>query len=368
VTPLTSLRGAIARPRRLAAALTVAATAAGLSGCGGGEDPKQVLDKAFRTPIGSADVSMSLSVRLQGIPNVPQPIRVSLSGPYQTSGSKRIPRLDFRASLAAGPRSFNGRVVSTADNLFVGTQDRMYEVGKEQVAQANRQLAQQQGDRRTLASFGVDPRNWLTDAKTEDDVTVAGVQTTHVTGKVDVTRMLEDLNKVAQRAAGSVGGSPGQLPEADRERVERVVKEPQLDVYVGKDDDKVRRVAAKVTLDVPEEDRSRLNGLQSGDVNFNIELANVGDPKRVAAPPNPRPFSELQEDLQGLLGGLGAGIGGAQGGQTPGGADGGQTPTPGGGGSGASDADAERLRRYAQCIEDAGDNQAAQRRCAEIIR
>jgi hypothetical protein len=364
LTPLTSLRGALVRPRRLAAALTVIATAAGLSACGG-EDPKQVLDKAFRTPIGSADVSMSLSVRLQGIPNVPQPIRVSLSGPYQTSGANRIPRLDFRASLAAGPRSFNGRVVSTADNLFVGTQDRMYEVGEDQVAQANRQLAQQQGERRTLASLGVDPRNWLTDAKTEDDVTVAGVQTTHVTGKVDVTRMIEDLNKVAQRAAGSVGGAPSQIPEADRERIERVVKEPQLDVYVGKDDDKVRRVAAKVTVEVPEEDRARLNGLQSGNLSFNVELANVGDRKRIAAPPNPRPFSQLQEDLQGLLGGLGAGVGGAPGGTGGGGA--GETPS-GGGGSGGSGADAERLRRYARCLEDAGDDQAAQQRCAEIIR
>lgn len=334
---------------RLAALSSVVAVLTVASGCGG-DDPRQVLARAFQKPIDSAVMSLDAAVRLQGPPNVPSPIRLSISGPFQSGAGDRLEQLDWRASLAAGPRTFDGRLVSTGDNAYLGFGGRMFEVGEEQVARVS-ERAGKPGRRRSLADLGIDASKWLRDADTEEDVTVAGVETTHVSGRIDVRRMLEDLNRVTRRAAGAVGGQAAQLPPDDIARIERLVKEPRLDVYVGKRDGRIRRLATKLRLDVPEEDRARVNGLRTGDVSLTVEFAKVGEPQRISAPADARPISELGE----AIAALGSGLPGAAGGAA--------------GGAGPSDPDAEaRFEAYARCIERAGDDSAAQRRCQALIQ
>ena len=173
-------------------------------------------------------------------------------------------------------------------------------------------------------------RDWIVDASEEGDEDVAGVETTHVSGKLDVTKVLEDLNTVVQQAAklgGSVGQqAPPELTDEQKDQIEDVVDDPAFDAYVGKDDGKLHRLSADLEFDVPEDSRDQVGGLEGGRVSFSIEFANIGSAEPIEAPEDARPIDELTQQLQGLLGGaLGA-------------------PQTGGGGTGGAGA-ADRARR-----------------------
>ena len=58
----------------------------------------------------------------------------------------------------------------------------------------------------SLCELGFDPRGWLADAQDEGDADVAGVETNHVSGALDVESVLRDFNRFVRRSAAAVGG------------------------------------------------------------------------------------------------------------------------------------------------------------------
>ena len=87
------------------------------------------------------------------------------------------------------------------------------------------------------------------------------------------------------------------------------MRDPTFHVYVGKDDDIIRRVAGKIEFDVPEESRESLGGIQSGAIEFEVEFSDVNGDQEIEPPANPRPLSDLTTSLGGggALPGLGGG-------------------------------------------------------------
>jgi hypothetical protein len=128
-----------------------------------------------------------------------------------------------------------------------------------------------------------------------------------VSAQIDVAKMLDDLNALVDRAGAAVPGSgpPPKLDEEQQRRIEEVLGEPTLDVYVGVDDKVVRRLSADLELDVPEGSRERLGGVEGGRIAFSIEFARVGEPVEIAAPRSARPIEELTGQLGALRGGDG---------------------------------------------------------------
>ena len=287
-----------------------------LAGCGDDDtsDVTELLDRGFQTSIGSADVTLDIEIELDGVDELQDPIEISLTGPYESGEEDQIPSVDWDITVGAQNQSFNASVTSTGDRAFVGFQGTDYEVSPATVEALNQQLAasrKQEGDAPELGDFGVNAREWVVDAEEEGDEEVAGVDTTHVSGKLDVTRVLEDLNTVVDEAS-KLGGQLGQqappaLTDEQKDQIEDVVDDPSFDAYVGKDDDTLRRLSADLDFEVPEEARESAGGLEGGRVSFSIEFANIGDAQPIAAPEDARPIVELTQQLQGLLGGaLGA--------------------------------------------------------------
>lgn len=288
---------------RLATALAAAVL---LAGCGGGGDERGVaarLDAAFGRPITSAVVTADLEIRVKGIAALAGPLRLQVSGPYRSGGRDRIPAFDWEVGFSGGGQAVSGGLLSTGRNVFVNLQGTDYEVGEEAVRRFNRRLAVANAESggRTLAQLGVDPASWLGNAQDEGGQTIAGVETTHLKADVDVGRMLEGLNRLVDRAGAAVPGRPPPtLGEAQRKQIERVVKDPTIDVYVGKGDGVVRRLAASLELDVPADAQAQLRGLEGGTISFSVEFAAVGRPVRISAPRRARPIAELASQLGGL--------------------------------------------------------------------
>lgn len=343
--------------------LLVLVGALALASCGEGssEDAKATLDKAFSTPIGSADVSLDIEVKLDGVEQLKDPIRLKLTGPYKTNGGKKLPSFDWDLSLQAGGQTFSAGAVSSGDNAWVLFQDQAYEVGEDLVKQANEQLAKgDKGDNKTFADFGIDPRSWLKDPEEEGEEDVAGVKTTHISSGLDVGKLLEDINKAIGEAGNQLGGqTPSKLTEEQKNAVEDVIEDPSFDVYVGKEDDKVRRLSGRLEFSVPEKDRQAASGLEGGSLTFEIEFANVGSAKPIQPPENAKPIAELGEALEGL--GLG-GLGGVNPPSSQGEGESGSS------GSGSGSAEAQQFQEYTKCLEDADPSDtAAIQKCADIL-
>ena len=354
------------KPLRAVFSLSVLALVALLVGCGGGgggdKDPKEAINDAFSTPIESANVTLSMKVSAEGVPQLEEPAEVKLSGPFQSNGKEKLPSLDWQVSVSGGGQSFSGGLISTGDNAFVNFQGSDYEVGEEQVAQINQQLGQQTQDK-TLKDFGIDPNNWVTNAEDEGNEEVNGADTQHISAGIDIEKMLNDLNKTVEQAGAMSGGAtPQQITPEQIEQIKQVVKEPKIDVYVSNEDDTLRRLKVVVDFEIPEDQRSQFQGASGGTFEFSLDLAEVGEEQTIEAPANPKPLSELQ----GSLGGLGGG-----GTTTPDPGASGDSGSSGSGssGSGGSGATAEDFEKYSKCIEQADPSNTAEiQKCSELLK
>ena len=355
--PPASLR----RVRRAVFALLFAALA--LASCGGGgdkEDVQNLLDRAFGKSIKSADLKVDASVQLKGSPALDKPVRITATGPFRTNKGK-LPSADIelKVGTAGGGQTITTGFLSTGDRAFVKFQDVYYEQPPSEVAKANRSIAKSQGRRGSLGSLGLDPRTWLADAKDEGEAEVAGVKTRHVSGTLDVEAMMHNLNTFVRKSSAALGGATGQAPpkplsEEEIRKVGEVVKDPSFQVYVGEDDDIIRRVSGKINFDVPEASRESMGGIQSGSIEFQIEFSNVDGNQAIEAPAHARPISALTRSLGG--GATLPGLGDTKPQTSP------TVPDN-------SSPEAQDFQKYADCLDKARpEDTDALQRCSELLQ
>ena len=353
---------------RLLSIAAVSLLGAGLvAGCGGDdeggdEDPQQVLDETFSNEqaINSGVLDLSLAASAEG--DEGGSIDASLTGPFQGEENKtgEFPQLDLNVSASGegGGQSFDfeGGLIATADQLFVGYQDTTYEVPKQffdqikQVSEQAQRQAQSQGSDQDAGAifeqFGIDPSKWLTNLENEGDEDVEGTETVHIHGDANVQQILEDLQSAAQRT----GADDSEIDPDEIAEVEDAIDEASIDVYSGADDNILRRLDVNLALTPPEDDDS---GVDSLDIEFSLTFSGVNEEQTIEAPGDAQPFSRLEQDLglpPGLLEGALEG-GGLNGGGLGGGGLGG-----GGGGGGAGKIEGAPgigNQKYLNCIAQA---------------
>jgi hypothetical protein len=338
--------------------LLITVLAAGLlAGCGGGgaganssSDPNQLLKDTFsgKKDIKSGRLDFAASVTSGSR----QAVNVKVSGPFESQGSGRLPKLAIDASFDGGGQSIQAGVTSTGDKGFVSFGGTEYAISgptfqqlKASWEQTAKQASSNNGsNNQSLASLGIDPSKWLTNAKNEGDAKVGDADTIKITGDVDVSKALDDVNAALQKIR-SVGGAqasqlPQQLTEADKKQAEQAVKNLSVELYTGKDDKILRRMVVAMSLAAQN---------QTADVKLDLQLLDLNQSQDIQAPANPKPFNDLVSKLNGLgLGGLG-GLGGGS--------------SSGSGSSG----NAQNLEKYSKCIQDAKGDNAKIAKCADLL-
>jgi hypothetical protein len=353
------LRRKLNRPALIVSLLAAVVFIAGCGGdSGSSKDARALIDKAFQQSITSADITLNIQAKVNGVAQLSQPLSLKVAGPYQSNGKGKLPSFNWQVSASGGGQAISGGLISTGDNAFVSFQGTNYEVGAAQVAKFNQQVSQQNGQRKSLKDFGIDPQAWVQDPQDKGSENVNGVDTTHVQAGLDVARMFSDFNKTIQKAGAMGQQAPQQLTPAVIDKIQEVVKNPKFDIYVGNSDNKIRRLSVTIDFEVPADQRSNFQGAEGGTLSFSIDFAKVGEPQTVTAPPNPRPIAELQQQLGGIGGGLGGlGGSGASGGSGSGGSGGGSNPS------------AAQYDRYSKCLQAAAPNDtAAIQKCAQLLK
>lgn len=347
-------------------------SATALSACGGSgdEDVEALLKETFgpNKPVKSGDLAMGLKLDLKGIQNLNGPVALKLKGPFASQGDNKLPRFDFTATLGASGQNFSAGAVSTGTKGFVKFQGKSYVLTDAIFAQFRKgyEDAQKAGKTKdsknaSFQSLGVDPSRWLKDAKKSGEEDIGGAETVHIEAGIDPAKFLEDVSKLLKRASdlGVAGPQrenvPNELTAEQRERIAAAVKNAEMDLWTGKDDKTLRKIALVVDLEVPKDQQQATRGLQSGRITFDLTIAELNEDQQVTEPKGARPLAELQEQFGQLLGG---GAGGGSGATPPPAA-----PSPPGasGGAGASD-------EYLQCLQKAGEDVAKVQACADLLR
>jgi hypothetical protein len=341
----------------ITAALVTAALVA--AGCGGGDeadsgtDVDKLLEDTFSgdKKVESGRLDLSLRVEASGGAGGTQlqgPVDIRLEGPFQSQGEGKLPQFSFNASLQGAGQNLQAGVTSTGEKGFVKFQNADYAVSDEIFRQFRTGWEQAQkesggGEDQSLASLGIDPRKWLTNARNAGEAKVGDADTIKITGDVDVPKLLDDVNSALQRArslGGQAGqGLPEQLTDEQKRQAAEAIKALDVEIYTGKEDTILRRIV--VDLDVAANTAGQ--GGQGGKVRFDLQLLDLNEDQEVSEPDNPRPFDELVGSLSGLLGGQAAG------------------------GAGAGGASSENLEQYSQCIEEAGSDADKARECADLL-
>src|SRR6202008_2191167 len=111
--------------------MLAALLALALVGCGGGAsdeasestDVNQLLEETFSgdKQIDSGKIDLAIALEAQG-GTEPGSIRVDLSGPFQSEGEGKLPKVQLERSFEGGVQSFTAGVTSTGDQGFVNFQ------------------------------------------------------------------------------------------------------------------------------------------------------------------------------------------------------------------------------------------------------
>ncbi len=362
-------------PRRLVPALlafSLLLPSAGLIACGDDDNSdrsaSELLSETFggRKSLKSGKLDLNLRLDLRGLRSLEGPVAVRIRGPFETEDVKKLPHFDFTLNLDAGGEGFSAGAVSTGENGFVKLQGRTYELGKaiyeqfrSSYEQAQKESEKQDKDDDTLSTLGIKPVGWLKGARRSGEEQVGGADTVHLTAGVDVPRFLTDVSRLLDRARRL--NLPGraevaQLTAKQRGQIERSVRTAKIDVWTGKSDTTMRRLALDIVLDVPQDARRDVGGLQGGRIRFDMTFADLNKGQGIAAPKGARPFTELAQALQAL--GFGDITGAAGGGSQSGG---GTQTTP------QQPVAPNAPREYLDCLERAGAEIAEIQKCAALL-
>jgi hypothetical protein len=336
----------------------------GLVACGGtddeaaSQDVDSLLEETFSNDqqVESGNLDVKVKIEAQGSSQLQGPVTVSLKGPFQSEGDKKLPQFSFDASFEGAGQTFAAGITSTGDKGFVNFQGTDYAVSDEIFAQFKQgfEEAQAQGggkdDDPSLATLGIDPRKWLTNPKNEGEAKVGDDDAVKITGGVDVPKLLDDVNVALDKARSlnlqGAGDLPTKLTAEQRKQIEDALQDVKVEIYTGTEDKILRRMLIALKIQAPEGTAD----LDTADISFDISITGVNEDQTIEAPENTKPLDELLGQLGGL--GLG-GLGGASG--------------SGSGGSASGGTSADALETYSDCVRDAGSDAAKAQQCADLL-
>jgi hypothetical protein len=339
-----------------------------VAACGGSDDEassstdvNQLLTDTFTgsKKVESGNLDLSLKIQAQGGQSqLDGPVTISLSGPFQAQDEGKLPEFKLEAAFEGAGQSINAGATSTGEKGYLSFQGTDYVVEGRVFEQfkAGFEQAQKQGsdEKQSFASLGMDPRKWLTDPKNEGDAKVGDDDTIKITGGIDVAALLDDINTALEKASSLGLGGAGQVPEKiteeQKRQVSEAVKDPRVEIYTGKEDTILRRMVVDLGVD------DQASGT-TGTVAFDVSITDLNEDQDIAEPADAKPFDELL----GQLGGLGLGGAGAPGSGSDSGGGSGSGSGSGGAGS------AEDFEKFSKCIEQAGDDTAKARECADLL-
>jgi hypothetical protein len=373
----------LSRIRIVVLLATAVAIAAFLAACGGSsdsgssEDPQKVVDKATLKGVESGNLDLSLKVNATGSKG--GNIDVSLSGPFQAGAKGELPEADFSAKVSGEAKGenldFEGGATLLSDRAYIGYDGVEYEVDpttfgfiKSNVEQGEHEAEGEgggsEGKACQEAAGELEISDFLDNLKNEGGVEVEGTQTTEISGDLNVPGAIDQIIELTENPACSAQiEAAGPLPLGELERAKdtlaKQVKKAHASVFVGEDDDIVRKLSAELEVEP--------KGNEARKIDFELSLGEVNEPQKISPPPSAKPLEQLFQKLginplELLQGGASGGLGGLLEKLGIGGSGGESSGGGGGGGEGALG----ESKAYLECLQEA-ESATDLQECANLL-
>ena len=281
-----------------AAASSGSAAASGDAAAGG-------LLSNLKSSEGPSKLDLALKLKIDGAPAaagaagalLSQPIALKVSG-VSDSAAKAS---DMDIALDLGALSLNAKLLSSGDKRWLQYDDSWYVLDTASLAGAaggvtGGTTTAPSVDTNKIKSALSDPSKFFKDSKKVGDEKVGDIETEHITGTLDVAKALD--------AAKQLGGSTttGVTPD-QAAQLSDAFNDPTVDVWIGKDDRVVHRLAFKLDGDFSKvADAQGLKGLS---LDLDATMLPADSPK-ITPPANAKSSQEL---LAAVLGGFGPALG-----------------------------------------------------------
>ncbi len=353
--------------------LGVVVAALGLAACGsssGSSDSsgnaQTLLKQTFAggRPVKSGVLGISLTVTPSGSSTLSGPISFSISGPFQTRGTGKLPESNFTIGISALGRKGQLGIVSTGTGGYVTLDGVAYQLPAADFQRLESGFSSVGGSSQGgggLSSLGINPQHWLTNASVVGSDTVGGADTTHIRSGVDVSALLGDLNTLLGKASSSTGTKlPSSIPPATQQKIAASIKNATVDIWTGKSDKVLRKLTLNLTVPVSGRLSTLAGGVTSAAISFTLQYSDVNQPQTIAAPTNIQPYSQFTTKLRSVLTGIEGSVGGGALGST------GSSGSTGSAGSGST-ASTAKIQKYSACIQSAGQDVLKMQKCASIL-
>lgn len=303
--------------RGLVPALALALCLGLLAGCGGPDEHERaaadVLQQTFRSSESAIeDGYLSLSVRLDPAGPLASrgPLLFTLLGPFSRAPAAGREQFDVEFAATLAEQQYVATVRSTGERVLVTLGDETFELDD-----ARRTF--DASPRTRLPVTGFDPLHWIRGATIKGRERAVGVNTVRIGGRVDVERLLADLDRLFTTAGGSPSGWTLLSPQL-RRRIAGAVRSSWIDIWSGAPDRLLRQIAVRFVFSFGD-GASPVPGLTGGKVNLHLRLDDVNDRAAPAATfvapggRRPRPLAALTgAGAAEILEGIGAGLAGSR--------------------------------------------------------
>ncbi len=231
-------------------------------------NPEDTIRAALNDGLKSASFEGELSASGAG-----QSGTLEVSGAFETPAKGEVAEFELHVKAEGVGSDVDAGFISTGEEGFIVSGDEAYRVP----ASAWKQVVDAAAKAETPAEqvelpFTFNLSNWLRDVEQADGETLDGVETTHVSASLDVGAMLTDVMAAAQQAGTPAAALPPELQQQATEAVKRA----DFDLYVGKDDELLRRAQADVEIAPAEGDALEMSA--------EFSLTAVNEPQDIKAP------------------------------------------------------------------------------------
>jgi hypothetical protein len=256
---------------------------------------------------GPQKLKLDLSVDIKGTPSnaqlavfTKQPIKLVVDGVVDSTGKSA----DMNVSVTLGKDPVNAEIRSGGGKSWIQVDGKWYDLPADALSSTTGQSlptgtsVSSLDAGKILAAIG-DPAKLLDNASVSSE-DVEGVDSDKVSGDVNI----EGVAAAAANLSKTVGGTGGTAPtqaEIDKSvtQLKKIVQKAHVDLWVGKSDHKVHRVA--FTVDAKMDDATKTSSGVEG-LTMSLDVTTVdAEPPDIKAPDSVGTPAEFQTALVGLL-------------------------------------------------------------------